>query len=31
MDNKSIKNSDSSKNLADKLLQSLWYDWRKFL
>jgi len=31
MDNKNIKDSDSSKNLANKLLQNLWYYCRKFL
>jgi len=31
MDNKHIKNSDSSKILADKFLQIHWYDWRKVL
>jgi len=31
MDNKHIKKSDSSKILADKILQFHWYDWRKFL
>jgi len=31
MDNKHIKNSDSSKILADKFLQILWYEWRKVL
>ena len=31
MDNTPKKNSDSSKILADKFLQFLWYDWRKVL
>ena len=31
MDNKHIKNSDSSKILEDKFLKIPWYDWRKFL
>jgi len=31
MDNKNKKNYDSSKILAKKFLEILWYDWRKFL